>query len=181
MAQQLLGCFIRFDFLPERRAIQFASVFTSHRSWLLDTDRRIITKATDHDLQASKGVIWRVVNARCPRVGAERETIMTSKKKRASSAVYASKAKPQKRNLPPDPDGLFKRAARRGKKVIAMYDELNPGLARDDLVGNIVLDLICLSDRDPTLGDVEEACGFALQTYELFVKENEEDERRLAG
>lgn len=54
-----------------------------------------------------------------------------------------------------------------------MYDNLNPGIGREHLVGNLVLDLICLSDRNPELGDIDEECVFALQTYEKFVKENE--------
>lgn len=99
---------------------------------------------------------------------------MKPKKTRASAQTFkGSKAQPQKRKLPPDPDGLFKRAAARGKKVIAMYDNLNPGIGRDCLVWNLFLDLICLSERDPELGDVDEECVFALQTYEKFVKENE--------
>ena len=75
--------------------------------------------------------------------------------------------------VPPDPDGLFKTAAARAKKVIAMYDDLNAGLGQDFLISNLVFDLICLSDRDPKLGDVDEECVFALQTYEKFVTEHE--------
>lgn len=93
------------------------------------------------------------------------------KKTRASAQTLVSKAKPTNRKLPPDPDGLFKRAAARGKQVIAMYEKLNPG-AEGFLVSNIVRDLICLSDRDPKLGNVDKECVFAVQSYQEFVAEN---------
>ena len=74
--------------------------------------------------------------------------------------------------LPPDPDGLFRRAAARGKKVIAMCDKLNPEAEGTFLVSNIVRDLICLSVRDPKLGSVDEECVFAIQSYQKLVAEN---------
>ncbi|WP_162888216.1 hypothetical protein [Sphingomonas mesophila] len=78
-----------------------------------------------------------------------------------------------KRKLPPDPDGTFKRAAARGKKVIALYDDLNGEVERDGLVKCLIFDLICLSQRDPELGDVDEEYATARHTYVKFVKENE--------
>ena len=83
----------------------------------------------------------------------------------------ASNAKLQKCKLPPDPDGLFKRAAARGKKVIAMYGQLNPD-AEGNLLNNLMLDLICLSDRDTKVGNVHQEYVSAVQTYEKFVAEN---------
>lgn len=89
------------------------------------------------------------------------------------TAKRSTRTKGQRKpyKLPPDPDGLFRRAAARAKKVIAMYENLNPG-AEGHLVSNLVLDLICLSNRDSRLGDVDEECVFALQTYQKFVAEN---------
>ena len=94
---------------------------------------------------------------------------MTAKK------ITRARAKLQKRRLPPDPDGLFKRAGRRAKKVIALYDLMNPGLGRDYLVCNLLHDLMHLCDRDPTLGGFDESCGTALAVYEGLVEENEEE------
>lgn len=56
----------------------------------------------------------------------------------SAQAVKLSKAKPEVHKLPPDPDGLFKRATARAKTVIAMYDDLNPDWARGDLVFNLL-------------------------------------------
>jgi hypothetical protein len=99
---------------------------------------------------------------------------MKPKKTGASAeAVKARNAKPKKKQLPPDPDGMFKRAAARGKKVIAMYDDLNPGLHRKGLVDNLLFDLMHFSDRDPSLGDSEKNYWGAVGDYERFVEENE--------
>lgn len=118
-------------------------------------------------------------------VGGSGDTAMTAKRKRASTSAQGTcKAKPasntikrserplKQHKLPPDPDGLFKRAAARAKKAVAHYEMLNPDVTRDKLIANLVLDLICLSDRDPGLGDVDKECVSALQTYNRFVKEN---------
>lgn len=70
---------------------------------------------------------------------------MTAKKKLASDTAMASKAKRKLNKLPPDPDGLFERAAERGKIVFVMYEALNPGPSRDDLVSNLLHDLMHLS------------------------------------
>lgn len=97
---------------------------------------------------------------------------MTTKETRIFASMIDHRHKRAKRRkLPPDPDGLFRRAARRGKKVIAMYERLNPD-AEGHFVSNIVLDLICLSDRDPELGNVDEECVFALRNYQQFLAEN---------
>ena len=107
-----------------------------------------------------------------PTLRAERDNFMTTKAKRRSAyKIDPKKRSLKQRKLPPDPDGLFKRAAARARKVIAVYEKLNPD-ADDHLVSNLVLDLICLSDRDPELGNVDEECVFALQTYQRFVAEN---------
>lgn len=99
---------------------------------------------------------------------------MEPKKTRASAqTLKGSKTKAQKRKLPPDPDGLFKRAAARAKKVIAMYDNLAPDVGRDYLVKHLLHDLMHLSDRDPTLGDIGEEYVQAFRCYEKLVKENE--------
>ena len=67
------------------------------------------------------------------------------KQTRASTPTPVFKAKPKNRKLLPDPYGDFKRGAARAKKVIALYEKLNPGLDGEFLVSNIVRDLICLS------------------------------------
>jgi hypothetical protein len=98
---------------------------------------------------------------------------MATKKKRASSAAAkACKATGKTNKLPPDPDGLFKRAAARAKKVMAIYEHLNPGPGRDDLVGNLLHDLMHLCDRDRTLGDFHEGHGLALWLYQDLLAEN---------
>lgn len=96
-------------------------------------------------------------------------------KKAYSSAkpVKLSKAKPAGHKLPPDPDGLFKRAAARAEQVISFYDDLNPDWPRRDLVFNIIFDLMHLCDRDPKLGSVDQAHGRAFEMYDEFIKENE--------
>lgn len=76
------------------------------------------------------------------------------------------------RELPPDPDGLFKRAAKRAKKVLAMYGQLNPGPERADLVANLLHDLMHLCDRDRTLGDFHKEHAFALTMYQDLLAEN---------
>jgi hypothetical protein len=98
---------------------------------------------------------------------------MATKTRRRSAQKGNSTKRPLKqRKLPPDPDGLFKRAAARAKKVIAMYDELNPGLGRDSLVSNLLHDLMHLCDRDRKLGDFHEEHGSALWTYQDLLAEN---------
>lgn len=88
----------------------------------------------------------------------------------AGNAVRASKG----RKLPPDPDGLFQRAADRAKVIVAMYDALNPFLGSDYLISNILFDLMHLSDRDPSLGGYDEGEGRAHSIYEELVQENRE-------
>lgn len=94
------------------------------------------------------------------------------KKTPTLTLVPASKDKPENRKLPPDPYGDFKRGAARAKEVIALYEKLNPGLGDECLVSNIVRDLICLSVRDPGLGNVDEEYMFARETYLEFAAEN---------
>ncbi|MFZ2980428.1 MAG: hypothetical protein WA085_05310 [Sphingobium sp.] len=95
----------------------------------------------------------------------------------SAQVVKALKAnsipKATQNQLPRDPDGLFKRAAARAKKVTAMYDDLNPGLGRDYIVENLLFDLMHLCDRDAKLGGFDNALGFAVQTYYKFIEENE--------
>lgn len=91
---------------------------------------------------------------------------MTIKKRKAS------KAKPHKRKLPPDPDGLFKRSAARARKVVAKYENLYPEVTRDCLVTSLVHDLMHLCDRDSTLGDFYENYVSALETYAGLVEQN---------
>lgn len=81
----------------------------------------------------------------------------------------------KRHKLPPDPDGLFKRAAKRGKKLIAFYEELDPGLARDDLVSNVLHDLMHLCDRDEMHGNFHQGHGFALYLYQDLLAENLSD------
>lgn len=88
-------------------------------------------------------------------------------------AVKPSKAKPTKLRLPPDPDGLFKRAAARAEQILVLYDDLFPDLDEDYLVTNLLHDLMHFCDRHPSLKSFDEAHGFAVFTYERFVKENE--------
>lgn len=95
-----------------------------------------------------------------------------NKTTRASTQTPATKAKAENRKLPPDPDRLFKRGAARAKKVIALYEKLNPGLGGQFLVSNIVRDLFCLSVRDPKLGNVDDEYVFARETYLEFAAEN---------
>jgi hypothetical protein len=98
----------------------------------------------------------------------------TNKPKNAPTLtlVAGSNDKPENRKLPPDPYGDFERGAARAKSVIALYEKLNPWLGDECLVSNIVRDLICLSARDPKLGNVDEECMFAIQTYLEFAAEN---------
>jgi hypothetical protein len=91
----------------------------------------------------------------------------------SAKALKASKAKPQKRKLPPDPDGLFARAAARAKKVIAFYEKMYPDPGRDCLVQNLIHDLMHLADRDPSLGDIDEEAVWAIRMYDDLVKESE--------
>jgi len=86
--------------------------------------------------------------------------------------VKTSKAKPTKHKLPPDPDGMFKRAAARAEKVLALYDDLFPDLGEDYLIPHLLHDLMHFCDRHPTLKSFDESHGFAIYTYERFVKEN---------
>ena len=97
--------------------------------------------------------------------------IKMPKKTRAATPAPASNAKLRNRNLPPDTDGLFKRAAARGKKVITMYKNLNPE-AEGNLVSNLLHDLMHRCDRDPKLGDFHDEHGFAVGMYQEFVAEN---------
>lgn len=94
------------------------------------------------------------------------------KQTRASTPTPVFKAKPKNRKLLPDPYGDFKRGAARAKKVIALYEKLNPGLDGEFLVSNIVRDLICLSAHNPKLGNVDAECVFAMDTYLDFAAEN---------
>ena len=94
------------------------------------------------------------------------------KKTPTLTLVPASKDNPENRKLPPDPYGDFKRGAARAKEVIALYEKLNPGLGDECLVSNIVRDLICLSAREPKLGNVDIACVFAMESYLEFAAEN---------
>jgi hypothetical protein len=73
---------------------------------------------------------------------------------------------------PPDPDGTFKRAAARAKKVITFYEELYPDPGRAWLVANLLHDLLHLCDRDRTLGSFTKSHGDALWIYEDLAAEN---------
>ena len=92
----------------------------------------------------------------------------------SAQAVKASKPKPKQHQLPPDPDGLFARAATRGMKLISKYQFLNPTVDRRDLLDNILFDLMHCCDREPALGNVDESCVYAIRLYDLFVAENKE-------
>lgn len=81
-------------------------------------------------------------------------------------------AKAKGHQLPPDPDGLFERAAARGIKLISKYQDLNPTVDRRDLLGNILFDLMHCCDREPALGNVDEWCVYAIRMYDRFVAEN---------
>ena len=94
---------------------------------------------------------------------------------KSSKATKPPKARSQKRKLPPDPDGTFKRAAARGKKVMSMYRELYPEAGRQDALNCLLFDLMNLCDRNPSLEDFDDAHASAFDTYETFKRENEED------
>jgi hypothetical protein len=100
--------------------------------------------------------------------------VSNKKSKRPSvssgSALNASKKATHKR--PPDPDGLFERAASRARDVLAMYDVINPGLGDDYLVSNLLHDLLHLCDRDHRLGNFHESHGSALALYQDLAAEN---------
>lgn len=81
-------------------------------------------------------------------------------------------AKAKEHQLPPDPDELLKRAAARGKKVVAMYEKLNPDTGRYFLLLNLLFDLLQLCDRDPGLGNLDEELVAAIDMYEKFVEQN---------
>lgn len=93
--------------------------------------------------------------------------------RRSAKAHSVRNAKTPMRKLPPDPDGLFKRAAARAKKVVAMYDDLYPDAGREFLVSNLLHDLMHLCDRDATLGDLNEEYVQAFRLYESLVAESE--------
>lgn len=97
---------------------------------------------------------------------------MTNKvEKKSGQAFGGSKGVAPKRKLPPDPDGLFKRAAARGEKVIAFYLDLYPDAEGFEL-GNLLHDLMHFCDRNRKLDDFHEGHGFAISTYTDFVAEN---------
>lgn len=99
---------------------------------------------------------------------------MKDKSKRRSAKAHSLRnAKPQMRKLPPDPDGLFKRAAARAKKVVAMYDALYPEAGREFLISNLLHDLMHLCDRDASLGDLNEEYVQAFHLYQSLVAESE--------
>ena len=100
---------------------------------------------------------------------------MTKKKKAVADTADTWIALRQSGRLPPDPDGLFKRAARRGKKVVAFYEELYPDPGRDWLVANLLHDLMHCCDRVPELGNVDEECVRAISLYVGLVEENMTD------
>lgn len=95
-----------------------------------------------------------------------------NKTTRASIQTSVAKAKAQNRKLPPDQSGDFKRGAARAKKVIALYEKLCPGLDVESVIGDLVHDLICLSAREPQLGNVDSACVSAIRTYLELAAEN---------
>lgn len=79
-------------------------------------------------------------------------------------------------NLPPDPDGLFKRAASRGNKVIAFYEELYPDPGRDWLVANLLHDLMHFCDRNGAIfGDFATDEANAHYLYDSLLEENLDD------
>lgn len=118
-------------------------------------------------------VILGPVNAHGSR-GAESESIMKSKKTRPSDPnLEGSKIKPQERWVRPDPDGSFERAAARAKKVLAMYGDLNPDWGPDGLVWNLMHDLLHLSDRDPTIGEIDVEFVRAFTCYAELSMESE--------
>ena len=84
----------------------------------------------------------------------------------------AQKSNPKKRKAPPDPDGYFRELASRGRKAITRYQKLNPGADRHELVWFLLLDLMHLCDRDPTLGSFEDACIYADGIYDDLVRES---------
>lgn len=109
-----------------------------------------------------------------PTSGSRKTLIMKNEKTPSSNPkMKASKSKPQRRKCPPDPDGYFKEIAARAKKVIALYAELNPGAEHHELVWFLLLDLKSLCDREPALGDFEDAYMHAHSIYGDLVEESE--------
>jgi hypothetical protein len=126
-------------------------------------------------IAASRGAISGLVNTDAHRCGAEGETTMKQQKMRdQKKAAKPAKGKSEKRKLPYDPDGTFKRAAARGMAVMEHYRELNPGLGDMGEVSNILFDLINFCDRVRGFEDFDEAHAWAVDTYETFKTENEE-------
>lgn len=99
---------------------------------------------------------------------------MKQEKTSASSKNgMVAKTNPQGRRPPPDPDGYFRKLAARGNKAITLYEKLNDGAERDELVWFLLLDLMHLCDRDRTLGHFEDACIKASEIYEDLVAQSE--------
>lgn len=74
--------------------------------------------------------------------------------------------KPEKRKRRRDRDGYFLEIAARAKKVIALYEKLNPGAEQHELVWFLLLDLMSLCDEESTLGTVDDAYAYAGSIYE---------------
>lgn len=56
--------------------------------------------------------------------------------------------------------------------MITLYEKLNHGAERDELVWFLLLDLMHLCDRDPMLSDFDDACIKASDIYEDLVAES---------
>jgi hypothetical protein len=85
----------------------------------------------------------------------------------------------QSRKLSAGPGGLFKRAAERARITVALYEALNPGSSRDDLVSNLLHDLMHLCDRDATLGDFDQGHANGYDLYATLVADDQEGLRRV--
>ncbi|MCA1654154.1 MAG: hypothetical protein LC656_08235 [Sphingomonadales bacterium] len=102
----------------------------------------------------------------------ERSTMEKEKKLSSSQKKKASESEGRMRKPPPDPDGHFRTLAARGKKVITLYEKLNLGAEKNELVWFLLLDLMHLCDRHPAFGDFENACIYSSSIYDGLVEEN---------
>lgn len=94
-----------------------------------------------------------------------------SSRKPSSRAAATNIKSPKQQKRPPDPDGLFKQAAARAARLLEIYRELNPQ-AKGHFLANMLLDLICLSERKRATADVHRDYVTALDWYVRLAAEN---------
>lgn len=86
-------------------------------------------------------------------------------KKSVKEVTWVDGIPGKRESLPPDPEGHHARCTKRAKKIVDLYQKLDPGTDLDNVVTNLVYDLYHLADRLPDIGNVDERSVRGLYYY----------------